>query len=142
MQEDRDAIHRQRAREAVHHRREQRVQIRLGAEFASEFDQCAPIVIDRAVEKMVDPVLNPFPNRIKQQGSDYNREDPSHRTSAWLPAVNQRRHTRDQSEVQTHDGCGRERINNASLEDQIHIHQAVAEDGVAKGQWQHHQRKY
>ena len=138
MQEDGDPIDSQRARQAIYHRRKQRVQIRFRAELASEFDQSAPIVVNRAVEKMVDSVLNPLAHRVEQQCRDHNCQDQSHRASVRLAAMDQGRNSGDQTEIQSHHGRGSQRVNHAALEDQVHIHQPIAEDRVTEGQRQQH----
>ena len=74
-QENRDAVHGQSARQAVEHGREQRVQIRFRAELAAKFDQRAAVVIDRAVEGLVDAVLNPLAHRVKQQRRYHHGQD-------------------------------------------------------------------
>ncbi len=39
-----------------------------------------------------------------------------------------------QSEIQAHYDRGGQRVNHPALENQVHIHQAVAEDGIAEGE--------
>ena len=90
-QENRDAVHGQGARQPVQYRGEQRVQIRFRTQLAAKFNQRAPVVIDGAVEELVDAVLNPFAHRIKQQRRDHYGQDQSHRARAGLPHVDQRR---------------------------------------------------
>ena len=48
---------------------------------------------------------------------------------------------RDDAEVEADQGGGGERVGDAALEDEVHVHQAVADDGPAEGQRQEDQRE-
>ena len=74
-QENRNAVHGQSSRQPVEDRREQRVQIRFRTEFAAKFQQRPPVVIDRAVEGLVDSLLNPLAHRVKQQRGHHHGQD-------------------------------------------------------------------
>jgi len=50
--------------------------------------------------------------------------------------VHQLSHSSHDGEVETNNRGGGERVDHATLENQVDIHQAVAEDGVTEGQRQ------
>ena len=49
--------------------------------------------------------------------------------------------TRDDAEVEADEGGGGERVGDAALEDEIDVHQAVADDGPAEGEGEEDERK-
>ena len=55
--------------------------------------------------------------------------------------MHQQGYARDQAEIQSENDGGSEGVDHAALEDEVDIHQAVAEDGVAEGEWQQGQRQ-
>src|SRR5207237_10260696 len=68
----RHAVQEHCAGEPIHDRSEHFVEIGLRAHFPTELDQSAAVVITRAIEKLVELVLNPFSYRVEQQrGDDY-----------------------------------------------------------------------
>ena len=48
---------------------------------------------------------------------------------------------RDRREINRHHAGGRERVRQAALEDDIHVHQPVANDGVAEAERDQRQRE-
>ena len=54
--------------------------------------------------------------------------------------VGERANQRDHREINGDDAGGRGRVGQAALEDDVHVHQAVANDGVAETQRNQHQR--
>jgi hypothetical protein len=135
-EENRDAIHQQRARQPVHQRGQHLVEIGLRTQLASELDQRAPVVVACAVEELVELFLNPFPYRIEQQRGDHDGHHQAVGSGTGNARVHQFRNRGDTGEVRAHDGRRRQRVGHAALEDQVHVHQPVAENGVAESQRQ------
>ena len=110
--------------------------ISLRAQASAERDQGLPIVVALVVENPVDPVLNgPF-ERFEELGGDDDGSDQSPGTRTGQPGVHQLRRDRYRTEVKPDQRRGRQGIGNPTLEDQVDIHQAVADDRPAKGQRQ------
>jgi len=98
----------------------------------AEFHQCSAVVVARAIENLVQPLLNPVFDGVKEQRRYDHGEDEAGRTAARNPRLNQLRYSGYDSEINAHNGCGRKRVNDAAFEDEIHIHQAIAENGITK----------
>ena len=140
-QKNRNAVHCQGSRQPIEDGGEQRVQIRFRAELPAELDQGAAVVIDRAIKSLIDAILNPFAHRIKQKRGNDDSQDPSQRPGAGLPHVDQRGYSGYQREIHSrYRRCG-QGINHAPLENQVNVHQAVAEDGVAERERQQSQQQ-
>ncbi len=128
--------HQQRLRQPVHDRAEQPAQIGLRAQAAAEGDQGLPIVVALMVEDPVDPVLNGAFERFEKLRGDDDGGDQAPCARAGQAGVHQFGRDRDCTEVKPDQGRGRQGIGDAALEDQVDVHQAVANDGPAKGQRQ------
>ena len=81
-EKNRHAIHQQGARQAVHHRTQHHVEIGFRTQLAAKFDQRLAIVVAGAVEELVNPLLDPFAYRIKQQRRDHHGQDQADRSRA------------------------------------------------------------
>ena len=139
LDENRQTVHQQRLRDAVHHRRQHRIEAHFGGERAAEFDQRAAIIETVAVEETVQARLNPVAKRLKQKRGDHDGDDFAHH--AGRPrGVEQRADQRDERDVDGHHAAARGRVGQAALEDDVHVHQPVANDGVAETQRDQHQR--
>ncbi len=141
-QEDRQAIDQQSARQPVDDRGEHLVEIGFGVQVAAKLDQRLAIVITLAIEELVEILLHPVLEGIEQQRGDGDGDHQSDRTGAGEILVEQHRRHADRGEVGCGDGAGRDGVGHAALEDQVHVHQAIAEDGVAEGQRQEDQRQH
>jgi hypothetical protein len=80
-------------------------------------------------------------------GSNSNAVTAMATTSPMGPTLgkfwwNEHRSHADQRQSSGRDGAGGNGVRHAALEDQVDVHQAVAEDGVAEGQRQKHQREH
>ena len=140
-EEDGDAVHQQRAREAVDHRAEHLVEIGFGAQVAAELDQGAPVVVTLAIEHAVEALLDPVLHGLEQErGHDHGHHQAGGPGAGHARVHDLRRHA-DRAEVETQNGRRRQRVGHAALEDDVHVHQPVADDGVAEGQGQEHQRE-
>ena len=79
-------------------------------------------------------VLDPVLERIEQQCSyDYGRNQAGC-SGAGEPDVDQFSNSAYRSEINPHNGRGGQRVGHAALEDEVNVHQAVAEDCVSEGQ--------
>ena len=134
--EDGYARHQQRFRQPVHDRAEQPVQIGLRAQAAAEGDQGLAIVVALAVEDPVYPVLNGAFERFEKLGGDDDGSDQAPRSRAGQAGVHHLSRDRDRTKVKADQGSRRQGVGDAALENQVDVHQAVADDGPAKGQGQ------
>src|SRR6266852_2220769 len=104
---------------------------------APEFNQRAAIVEAVAVEKAVEAPLNPFAERLEQKGCDNNGDHAPDRTGGLrVENVGNEGHQR---KIDRGDCCRGRGVCQASLEDDIHVHQTVADDGIAETQWNQHE---
>ena len=70
-QEECQMLNGERPQETFRGRRKHLVKIRLGAKFAREFDQRAPVVVALFVEEiLIQVLLDPLANRLKDEGGD------------------------------------------------------------------------
>ena len=76
---NRQAIHQQRLRNAVHHRTQHRLEAHFIGQRAAEFNQRAPVIQPVAIEKAIQPRLNPFAERLKQKRRDDDGDHAAHR---------------------------------------------------------------
>src|ERR1700730_11075958 len=109
---------------------------------ASELDQRAPVVVACPVKELVKLLLNPFPHRIKQQSGDHDGHHQPVRSGTGHACVHEQRNRGHPGKINSHDGRRRQRIRHAALENQIHVHQPVAENGVSKRQRQQSERQH
>src|SRR5258705_3537840 len=112
------------------------------AQVAAKFHQRPAVVITLAVEEPVQALLNPFFYGLEEQSRDNDCNHQPSRSSAGKAGVDYLGGGTNGSEVHPYDGGGGEGVSHAALEDDVHIHQAVAHDGVAEGERQENQRKY
>ena len=139
LDENRQAIHQQRLRDAIHHRCEHRIEAHFGGERAAELNQRAAIIETVPVKEPVQARLNPVAKRLKQKCGDDDGDDAAHH--AGRPGrVEQRADQRDERDIYGHHAAARRRIRQAALEDDVHVHQPVADDGVAETKRDQHQR--
>ena len=136
------AVHKKRMGQTVDDRAQHLVEIFLRAEFATELHQRPAIVVPRSVEHMVELLLNPVLDWIKEQRRHYHRQNQARRAAARDSRLNQLRYPGDDSEVNAHDGGRCQGIHHTAFEDEVDVHQPVTEDGVAKCQRQQYQRQY
>ena len=141
-EENRHAIDQQGARQAIDHRTQHLVEIGFRAELASKFDQRLAVVVAGAIEELVDPLLDPFAYRIEQQRRDHHRQHQADRSRTRHLGVDQFGHSGHHREVDPDDRGRRQRVHHAALEDQVYVHQAVAEDGIPERQRQQAQRQH
>ena len=129
-------LYQQSSAEAIHDGTKHLVQIRLRIQFAAELNESFSIVVAGAIKELIDALLNPFANRVEQQCSYGDCQDHACWTGTGHASVDQFRDGRNHRKIGSHDCRCRQGVHHAALEDQVHIHQAIAEYRVAEGQWQ------
>ena len=141
-QKDGQAVDHQRPRQPVDDRGQHLVQIGFRVQIAAKLGQRLPVVITFAIEKLVQVILHPVLKGIEQQRSDGDGYHQSQRPGAGEVLVEQHRGHAYGGKVRSRNRAGCDGVGHAALEDQVHIHQPIAEDGVAEGQRQKHQRQH
>ena len=134
-----DAVHQKRLRKTVHHRPKHRVEAHFVRQRPAEFDQRPPVVQAVAVKEAVQAGLRPVTERLEQKSRNHDGDNFAG-YSARHSRVEHPADQADESEVHADDACGGRRVRQAALEDNIHVHQAVTDDGVAEAQRNEHQR--
>ena len=141
-QEDGDAGYEERAGQLLHDGVEQRLQIGLRTEAAAELDQGLAVVVAMAVEGAIDPSLNAALEGIEDRGGNQDGDHQSPLAHRFRqPDVDHDRDEGDDAEVAAEDERRGQRISHAALEDQVGVHQPVADDGPTEGERQKHQRE-
>ena len=141
-QEDGDAGDQQGARQLLDDGVEQGLEIGFGTEAAAEFDQRLAVVVAMAVKGAVDPALNAALEGVEDGGRDQDGDDQAplaHRFGQR--GVHHHGDERDDAEVAAQDQAGGQRVGHAALEDQVGVHQPVADDGPTEGERQKDQRQ-
>ena len=138
LDENRQAVHQQRLRDAIHHRCEHRIEPHFGGERASELNQSAAIIEAVPVKETVQARLNPVAKWLEQKCGDNDGDDAAHHSGRPC-RVEQRANQRDKRDVYGHHAAARGRIGKPPLEDDVHVHQPVPDDGVAETQRDQHQ---
>ena len=99
-------------------------------ESAAELDQGLAVVVAMAVEGAIHPALNAALERIEDRRRDQNGQHQrplAHRLRHRV--VDQDGDERDDAEVAADNQRRGQRIRHAALEDQVRVHQPVADDG-------------
>src|SRR6267143_2990493 len=132
FRENRQAVHQQRLRNAVHHRSEHGVEPHFGSERAAELDECPAIVETVPVKELIQARLNPVTERLEQKGGHDNGDDSAHH--AGRPGrMEQRADQRNEGDVYGDYAAARHGISKSSLENNVHIHQPVTVHEVPGG---------
>src|ERR1017187_2802078 len=140
-QEHGHAVHQQRVREAINDRSEHVVEVGFGIQIAAKLDQRLTVVVAFLVKKLVEVVLNPVLEGVKEQCSDGNRDHQADRTGAGEVLVEEFRDHADGRKICRQNCASGNGVSHAALEDEVDVHQAVAEYGVAEREGQEHQRQ-
>ena len=99
------------------------------------------IVVTRAVKQAVNAVLDPFTERIGQDCRDYDCQHQTRGARTRQAAVDEHASEGHDGKIRTGNSNRSQCIGHATLEDQVHVHQFVAEDGVAERQRQEAERE-
>ncbi len=132
-QEDGEPVDAQGFGKAVGNLLKQAFNVELGGQVAGEFQQGAAVVIALAIKEPVHPLLGIVDDRLKEHRGQNNRHHPG------STAVDGRERRAqevggegDGAEVESHDSRGRQGVRNAPPEDDVDVHQPVADDGITK----------
>ena len=136
-EKDGHARNHQRLRQPLHDGVQQPPEIGLRTESTAKGDQRLAIVIPLMIKHAVHPVLNGALERFEQLRRNDDRSDqaPYARTGKKAGMHQLRRH-RYRSQVQTNQRSRGQSVGDAALEDEVDIHQAVANDRPAKSKRQ------
>ena len=95
-----------------------------------------------AVEGPVHPALNSALEGVEDGGRDQNGDDQAPLPDRFRHGiVNHDGDQRDGTEVAAEDQAGGQRVGHAALEDQVSVHEPVADDGPTEGEGENDQRK-
>src|SRR3974390_674047 len=141
-QEDGQAVDHQSVGDAVDDGGQHLVEVGLGVQVAAEFDQRPAVVVTLTVEELVEVVLHPVLEGGKQRGRDGDRDHQADRSGAGKVLMEDFRDAADGREVRRRDGAGCDGVRHTALENEVDVHQAIAEDSVAKRQRKEYQRQH
>ena len=139
-EEDGDAGDQKRLRQALDDGVEQVAEVGLGAQAAAKLDQRLAIVVALAVENAVNALLDGALDGIEERRGDDDGGDQTVETRARQPGVDQRGSDGHQEEVKAEQGSGGQGVGDAALEDEVDVHEAIADDRPGKRERQHHQQ--
>jgi hypothetical protein len=142
IEEDGNARDQQRARQLLDDGIEQRFKIGFRTQPAAKLDQRLAVVVAMAVKGAIDPALNAALEGIEDGGRDQNGENQgrfAYRLGHGV--VHCHRDERDDAEISAQDKASGQRVGHAALEDQVSVHQPVANDGPTEGERQKDQRE-
>ncbi len=121
---------------------EQGLEVGLGTEAAAELDQRLAVIVAMAVKGAVDPALNAALEGIEDGRSGQNGDDQRPLAYGFRQAlVDHEGDEGDDAEVAAGDEAGGQRVGHAALEDQVGVHQPVADDGPTEGERQKNERQ-
>ena len=130
LQEEGHVLDAQRAHQAVSHGFQHVLDVGLRTQLPGELDQRAAVIVLVLVKEVaVQQHLNPVADGLEDEGG---HEDQRHhgRTGQFIQAA----HREDQAVEDAEHGERGQRVDVALLEDDVHVHQPVAQDGVAPGE--------
>src|ERR1700675_4426846 len=131
FEKPREPVHEQSLRNAVEDRAEKRLDADFVGKRAPELDERAAEVEAIAVEKAVEASLHPVAQGLeKKRGHDDGDYAASGARGPFR--VEQLADQGDGREINPHHAGGGERVRDAALENDVHIHQPVADDGVTE----------
>src|SRR5229473_7031348 len=140
LDENCETVDQQRLRNPVHDRTQHGVETHFVRQRASEFDERAAVIKAIAVEKAVQARLDPLAERLEQKRGYDNGDHAA--GGAVRGRMENQRDQRNQCEVNSGHASGCRCIGQAALEDNVHVHQAIADDRVAEAQRDQHQAQY
>ena len=140
-QEHGQAVNSQGLRQAVTNLLQQAIKVQYGSKLTRELQQRAPVIVALALEKAIQPLLEVVHDGLEENGSENNCHNPGAAAGDGKRGAEEIREESDQSEIETHDAGRGQGISNASAENNIHIHQPIAHDGIAKSHGQEEQRE-
>ena len=109
-------------------------------ERAAELDQRAPVIKPVAIEEAIQTRLDPIAEGLKDKRGENDGDDIAGRAGG-PSGLEQLANQRSQTEVERHHSGRRHRVSQAALENNVNVHQPVADDGVSEAQRNQRQRK-
>src|SRR5580704_5725451 len=141
FQEDGEAIDEKRLRDTIEDGGDEWLEANFVGERATEFDERAAVIEAVAIEKAVEASLNADAQRFDEESGDDNGDDGSGRARGETRTMSHFADDGDDGEVDSDDGRSSESIREAALEDDVYVHQAVADDGVAEAKRNQRERE-
>jgi hypothetical protein len=137
-----DAGNQKSARQLLDDRVKQGLKIGFRTEATAKFDQRLAVIVAMAVKGAVDPALRAALEGIENRGRNQDGDDQTPGAHGLRHGVvHQNGDQRDDAEVAAQkQSCG-QRVSHAALEDQVGIHQPVADNGPTEGQRQNNLRE-
>src|SRR5208282_5433511 len=129
---NRETVDEERLRYAVHHGAEHRLEPHFVGERATKFDQGAAIVQAVAIKEAIEAGLNPFAEGLEEKRGDHDGDDAA--DGAVRLSMKDLGDESHEEEVNRGDGGCCRSIGETALEDDVHIHQAITNDGVGEAQ--------
>ncbi len=134
--EEDDALDEKNLGEAVDDGAGERLKVGLRGEAAAELDERLAVVVALLVEDAVDAALDGGLDGVEDEGGgDDDGEDAPGFEAGQAGVCDLAREGHDH-EVHTDESGGGEGVGHAALEDEVGIHEPVADDGPGKGEWQ------
>ncbi len=137
-QKERHVLDGKRMHQPVANRAQHFIQIRLRSQFAREFDQRPPIVVAVLIEEVtVQLFLQPVADRLKDEGGEQDQPDDGGRAQIFGAGERE-----DQSVENPEHHQRSQRVNVALLENDVDVHQPVAQNRVSPRQRHQDQRQH
>ena len=116
--------------------------MQFGSDFTGELEESHPVIIALAIEEPVQARLDPVDHRLEEESRDDNGQDPAAATEGGEICAEEVGGKGDQAEGDSHDRGGGERISDAAPEDDVHVHQTVSNNRIAKSERKEDQRQH
>jgi hypothetical protein len=133
LQHQRHAIDEQRLHHARHEPLGQPVQIEVAVQVAREADQCPAVVVAIAVEGAIERGLYEFLDGRRKQHRHQRGQERDHPFVRGATLQEHALHRLEQHRVDDHDRGKRRRVHERALDDHLHVHQPVTNDGRGVG---------
>ena len=117
-------------------------QVSFGAEAAAELYESFAVVVTMAVKELIEPGLKAALERVEELGGDEDGDDQA----PFADCCGQQQvdffgDEGDDAEVDADQCSCSQGVGYAALEDEVGVHQAIADDGPAEGQRQEDERQ-
>ena len=135
-QENRDPRDEQRLRQTLDDGVDQGAQVGLRVERPSEVDESLAIVETPAIEDAVDARLDGTLQRVEGEARNDDGREQAPGAQVGQARVNGLGEERDDAKVEADQGRRRQGVGDAALEDEVDVHEAVADDSPGEREWQ------
>lgn len=120
---------------------EQSTKVGLGVEAATELDEGFAVVKAFLIEDSVHARLNGTLERIEDDSGDDDGGEQSPDAEIGESGVDHLAGQRNDAKVNSDERCGSEGVGNAAFEDEVDVHEPVADDRPAKGKGKNDERE-